>query len=169
MKKALIVSLMAIVAWCGSTAVASAQASATANVTVTATVGAFAKLSLDQTTLGFGNTDPDTASIPGDHVITITARARTSAAGAVALTVVADGDLVSAGNPSIPIGNITWTAGGAAGYIGGTMNNTTPQNVFTHTGSHANLVGTQTFALANSWTYATGVYAAHLTYTLTAP
>jgi hypothetical protein len=36
------------------------------------------------------------------------------------------------------------------------------------TGS-GNQTGTQTYSLANSWTYATGTYTAALTYTLTVP
>ena len=38
---------------------------------------------------------------------------------------------------------------------------------WTGSGNHTGL--TQTYALANSWAYATGSYAAVVTYTLTAP
>jgi hypothetical protein len=48
------------------------------------------------------------------------------------------------------------------------MNKATAQTVGSWTGS-GNRSGTQSYALANSWNYATGAYTAMATYTLTAP
>ncbi len=164
MRKALIISLLAALAICGAAATASAQN--TANVTVTANIGAFAKLTLDQTTLTFANADPDAGAMPGDHSINITAKVRTTAGATSTLTVVADHDLQAAGNPDIPIGNISWTVTGT-GFLGGSLA-TTAVNVFTHAGSHDTASGVQTFSMVNSWTYGVGSYTAHLTYTLSA-
>ena len=69
----------------------------------------------------------------------------------------------------IAINNLTWTASGA-GVAAGTMSKTTAQwrsARWTGSGKHTGL--TQTYALANSWAYATGSYGAVVTYTLTAP
>ena len=138
------------------------------NVTVSATVTATAKLSVGVTTLTFPNSDPDTVpSIAAtEGVVNITAKAKTSAAGAVTLTLLSAADLTS-GTDTIAISNMTWTVSGA-GFAAGTMNKTTAQSVASWTGS-GNRTGTQTFALLNSWAYATGAYSATATYTLTAP
>ena len=143
-------------------------ATATSNVTVSATVSATAKLSLSTSTQSFPNSDPDTTpSIAAtEGAITITAKGKTSTGSNITLTVVSGGDLTS-GSDTIAISNITWTVSGA-GFVAGTMNKTTAQSV----GSWANSgsrTGTQTYALANSWSYPTGSYSATATYTLTAP
>ena len=52
--------------------------------------------------------------------------------------------------------------------MAGTMNKTTAQSAGSWTGS-GNNAGTFTYALVNSWSYATGTYAATATYTLSAP
>jgi hypothetical protein len=142
--------------------------STTANVTVSATVSATAKLALTSATVSFPNADPDTTpSIPASEgAITVTAKAKTSSSATVTLTLLAADDLKS-GLDTIAISNITWTAGGA-GFVAGTMNRITAQTVASWTNSGSR-TGTQSYALANSWNYATGSYSATATYTLTAP
>jgi hypothetical protein len=80
--------------------------------------------------------------------------------------VLASGDLASGGN-SIAVSNLTWTSSGG-GFQAGTSNKTVAQSVGSWSGS-GNQSGSQTYALANSWTYATGTYTVTLNYTLTAP
>ncbi len=168
MKKLALVGLtLALVAWCAGNVVFAATD--TKSVTVTATVGNQVVFTVNNTTVNFVDTDPATASIPGDVTVMITAKARVAKDGVWTLDVKAGGDLTEAGGGVIPIGAITWTCGDGGGYAaGGTMNKTTAQAVgsFTNSGSH---VGTQTYAMANSWSYATGSYSATLTYTLTTP
>ena len=143
-------------------------ATATSNVTVSATVAATAKLSLSSSTVSFANADPDTMpSIAAtEGAITVTAKGKTSTGSNITLTLLAADDLKS-GTDAIAITNVTWTVSGA-GFVAGTMNKTTAQSVasWTNSGSRS---GTQTFALANSWSYPTGSYTATATYTLTAP
>jgi hypothetical protein len=143
-------------------------ATSTSNITVSATVAATAKLSLSSSTVSFANADPDTTpSIAAtEGAITITAKGRTSTGSNITLTLLSADDLKS-GTDSIAISNVTWTVSGA-GFAAGTMNKTTAQSIgsWTNSGSRS---GTQTFALANSWSYPTGSYTATATYTLTAP
>src|SRR5262249_23089079 len=153
----------------GACAGAPAQAATdTQTATVSAQVNAAASLTLGVNTVTFPNADPGTTpSIAAtEGAIAVTAKARTSAAGAVTLTVVPSADLKS-GSDVIGISNLTWTATGA-GYQAGTSNKTTGQTVgaWTGPGVHA---GTVSYALANSYSYATGSYSTTLTYTLTAP
>jgi hypothetical protein len=140
----------------------------TATVTVSAVVSATAKLSLSSATVSFPNADPDTTpSIPSSEgAITVTAKAKTSSGATVSLTVLAADDLRS-GSDAIAISNITWTVTGA-GFAAGTMNRTTAQTVASWLNSGSR-TGTQSYALANSWNYATGNYTTSATYTLTAP
>lgn len=143
-------------------------ATSTGNVTVSSTVSATAKLTLGSATVSFANADPDTTpSIAAtEGAISVTAKAKTSAAGSVTLTIVAANDLTS-GSDTIAISNVTWTVTGA-GFVAGTMNKTVAQSVASWTGS-GERSGTQSYALANSWSYATGSYSVAATYTLTAP
>jgi hypothetical protein len=143
-------------------------ATATGNVTVSATVAATAKLTLSSATVTFANADPDSSpSVAAtEGAITITTKGKTSTNGTIALTLLAANDLKS-GTDTIAISNVTWTATGA-GFAAGTMNKTTAQTVGSWTNSNSR-TGTQSFALANSWAYATGNYTATATYTLTAP
>jgi hypothetical protein len=143
-------------------------ASTTSNVTVSATVSATAKLSLSSSTVSFPNADPDTTpSIAAtEGAITVTAKGKTSTGSNITLTVLAADDLKS-GTDTIGITNVTWTASGA-GFVAGTMNKSTAQSVASWTNSGSR-TGTQTYALANSWSYPTGSYTATATYTLTAP
>jgi hypothetical protein len=139
-----------------------------ANVAVTFVVDARATLTLSTATLTFPNSDPDTVlQIPASQgPVAITAKGRTAPGNQIILSVLASDDFRSGMNV-IPINALTWTASGA-GFIGGTMSRTLAQRValFNTCGVFA---GTQTYALANSWTYATGSYGVTLTYTLSAP
>ena len=143
-------------------------ASATSGVTVAATVTATAKLTVSSATLTFPNSDPDTVpSIAAtEGVVNITAKSKTSTGSSVTLTIVSAADLTS-GTDTIAISNLTWAASGT-GFVAGTMSKTTAQTVASWTNS-GNRTGTQTYALANNWSYATGAYSATATYTLTAP
>jgi hypothetical protein len=163
MKKVLI-TLVAVLICAGTVAFAATD---TKTVAVSATVSATAKLTLGSATLTFPDADPDvTPSIaPNEGAITVSAKGKTSAAGNITLVVKSGGNLVSGGD-SIGISNLTWTVTGA-GYSAGTMG-TTDQGLGSWTGS-GSYDGTQTYALANSWSYVTGSYTATLTYTLTAP
>lgn len=143
-----------------------AQATANGSINVTANINAKARLTLGAASITFADADPDVTPSMSAGPVTVDVRARTSAAGSVALTVLASGDLTSGGN-TIAISNLTWTATGS-GFQAGTSNSTTAQAVGGWTGS-GSPSGTQTFALPNSWTYATGTYTVTLNYTLTAP
>jgi hypothetical protein len=166
--KAFKLSILGLAVFALATVHTLGAASATSNVTVSATVAATAKLSLSSSTVSFANADPDTTPsiAAAEGAITITAKGKTSTGSSITLTLLAADDLKS-GTDSIAITNVTWTASGA-GFVAGTMNKTTAQSVgsWTNSGSRS---GTQTYALANSWTYPTGSYTATATYTLTAP
>jgi hypothetical protein len=143
-----------------------AQATAPGTINVTATVNAKAKLTLGAASISFADADPDTTPSISSAAVSVDVKTRTSAAGSVTLTVLASGDLTSGGN-TIGISNITWTATGA-GFQAGTANKTTAQTVGGWTGG-GTPSGSQTFALVNNWTYATGSYTVTLNYTLSAP
>lgn len=143
-----------------------AQATANASIGVTVTVSAKAKLTLGAAAVTFADADPDVTPTLSSGAITIDVKSRTSANGAVTLTVLASQDLTS-GSDTIAITNLTWTVTGG-GFVAGTGDKTTAQTVGAWTGS-GSPSGTHTLALPNSWTYATGSYSATLNYTLTAP
>lgn len=143
-----------------------AQTFANAGINVTANVNAKAKLTLGTAALTFADADPDTDPTIVAPLFSVDVKARTTAGSAVTLTVLADDDLLS-GTDVIAINNLTWAAGGA-GFSAGTSNKTTAQTVGSWSGS-GNRAGSQTYSLVNSWAYATGVYTAVLTYTLTVP
>jgi hypothetical protein len=142
--------------------------SKTATATATATVSSIAKLSLSASSLTFPDANPDTTpSIPAlGGPVTITAKARSTPGATIMLSVIASDDLRS-GTSTIPISALSWAASGT-GFVPGTMNHTTAQPVGTWAGAGV-WVGTQTYSLANSWTYAAGTYTTTLTYTLVAP
>jgi hypothetical protein len=164
MKKA-VWSLVAAAVLCWA-APAAAQQTATGTVNVTANVNARAKLTLGANAITFNDADPDVSPVLTATALTIDVLARTAANSNVTLTVEADGDLTSGGD-LIDISNLTWTMGGDAGFQAGTAA-TIDVIVGSWTGGGARS-GTQTYALVNSWSYATGTYAATLTYTLTSP
>jgi hypothetical protein len=147
-------------------AAAFAQATAPGSISVTANVAAKASLTLGAASITFADANPDVTPSMTSSAVTVAVKARTSAAGAVTLTVLASGDLTSGSN-TIGISNLTWTATGS-GFQTGTADKTTAQTVGAWTGP-GSPSGTQTFALPNSWSYATGTYTVTLNYTLSAP
>jgi hypothetical protein len=165
MKKVLSSAVMtaaAVLVFSGS---AFAQASDTANLTVTANVNSKAKLTLGAPSITFNDANPDDFAIIDAAEISVEVKARTSSDGEVTLTVLADGDFTSGASDTIGIGNLTWTVTGA-GFSGGTSSTASGVTVGSWAGS-GERNGTQTYHLANSWDYATGIYTTALTYTLT--
>lgn len=156
---------MAALAW----APAADAATASENLTINATVAARATLTLSSTTIDFPDADPDAVPSIGatQNPVTVTARVRTGAANTPTLTVLAGGPLTSGGD-TIPISNVTWTAGGAP-FIAGTMNAVTAQSAATLPNGSGGYTGTFSYFLANSWAYNIGSYTASATYTVTAP
>ena len=150
-----------------SSSAAYAQATANAALNVTVNVASRARLTLGVAAISFADADPTTTpSIPASSQVTVNVGARTSSASNITLTLLATGDFASGGN-TIAINNLTWTAGGA-GFVAGTANATTAQNVGTWTGSGLR-AGTQDYVMANSWAYVPGSYTTTLNYTLTVP
>lgn len=137
-------------------------------ITVSASVAASAKLTLSIATVSFPDADPDgVTSIPNSEgAVTVTAKGKTTTGSNVTLTLQAAGDLAS-GSDTIPISNVTWTAGGA-GYVAGTMSSVSAVTVGSWANS-GNRTGQLNFFLLNSWDYEVGTYSVAATYTLTAP
>jgi hypothetical protein len=143
-------------------------ATASGTVTVNANINPKAKLTLGAAAISFPDLDPDAApSLAATAALTIDVKARTAANATVSLTVQSGDDLKS-GTDTIGIDKLTWTGSGTGFAGAGTSNKTTAQTVVSFQNS-GTTTGTQSYALANSWTYATGSYSATLTYTLTAP
>lgn len=142
--------------------------SRSSSATAVVSVAALAKLSLSATTITFPDANPDIVPLVSSTggPITITAKARTSPGSTVSLSVLASDDL-RAGVSTIPASAVTWTATGT-GFVAGTMSTVVAQSVAVWVSSGSR-VGTQSYRLANSWTYATGSYSTTFTYTLTAP
>ncbi len=143
-------------------------------LTATATVTSTAKLDLGgATTLTFPNADPDTSATISatEGAINVTAKAKTGSSSSVTLEVRSSGgssgDFAS-GTDTIPISNLKCTGTGAGFVAGPTAMTNANQTAASWTGS-GNRTGTQSFALTNSWSYATGSYTATITYTLTSP
>ena len=160
----LVATVLVAIAWALP---AGAQAPATANLTINATVAATARLTISTSALNFPDSDPDTTTtiLPSEGTMSITAKVKTASTTTVRLTLNAAGDL-SSGSATIPISNITWTAGGT-GFVAGTLAVGSEVPVASWTGPGSRL-GTQSFTLLNSWDYAVGSYSASATYTLSA-
>jgi hypothetical protein len=144
----------------------------TNTLTINCTVSNQATLTIGGTktpSISFPDSDPDTVpsiqSVPA--TLAVVAKAKTGSASVVTLNVLANGDLIS-GTENIPIGNVTWTAAGGAGFSAGTMNKTTAQTCGSWTGS-GKYTGTYSYFLANNWNYPVGTFTQTATYTLTAP
>jgi len=146
-----------------------AQVTDTATLVINAAVASRADLILEVGTINFPDADPQTVpSIPAtENTVDVTVRVRTGSASAVTLTHQAAGPL-SNGTDTIAISNVTWTAAGDAGFVGGTMSSGAPVTAGTWTGP-GNRSGTFSYFLANSWAYALGNYTVSSTYTLTIP
>lgn len=166
MKKAVWSGFLVAAGFLLMSAPAFAQSTATGAINVTVNVSARAKLTLGAASVSFADADPDVTPTLTSSAISVDVKSRTSANGAVSLTVAAGGDLTNAATDTIAISNLTWTATGT-NFVGGTSN-TTAQTLGSWTGS-GNRAGSHTYSLPNSWAYATGAYTATLTYTLTAP
>ena len=138
----------------------------TASLNISATINSKAKLTLSGG-VSFPDLDPDAQNpLVSTTDVTVGVKARTTASATVTLTVQATGDLVS-GTNTIGIGSLTWVA---TGLNAGTMTKA-PAAAFTlgsWTGSGTQS-GTQTYRLANLWTYVPGTYQTTINYTLTAP
>jgi hypothetical protein len=149
-------------------ALAAPAAAQTDSATISADVRTIAKLSLSSASVSFADADPDiVGQIPGSGgPLSITTKARATGGSQVVLTVQAANDLRSGLN-TIAASAITWTATGA-GFLAGTLSQTTPVEVGRWTGSGVR-TGTQTLLFRNLWTYTTGTYTTSLTYTLSAP
>jgi hypothetical protein len=63
---------------------------------------------------------------------------------------------------------LSWTGSGTGFVAGPTTMTNANQSAASWTGA-GNRSGTQSFSLANSWSYAVGTYTATITYTLTSP
>lgn len=126
-------------------------------------------LTIDSTSINFANSSPTTRSKvqATPNTVTVTASANIDTSTTATLTVRAGGDLVSGGN-TIPIGNVSWTAAGDGFVSGPTALANTPVTAGSWQGPDQH-VGTFSFFLANSWSYATGNYSQTVTYTLSAP
>src|SRR5690349_8585976 len=111
MKKAVwsVVTTAAVVLLASSSAFA--QQTANASIAVTANVNAKAKLTLGVAAINFADADPDVTPVFTSAPVTVDVKSRTTAAGNVTLTVLANGDLVSGSN-TIPVNTLTWTATG---------------------------------------------------------
>jgi hypothetical protein len=167
MKKAVWSGVVAAAVLALGSSSAYAQQTATAQVAVTANVNAKAKLTLGANSVNFADADPDVTPTYTSSAISIDVRARTTANGAVTLTVLAGTDLVS-GSDVIAVNTLTWAASGTGFTASGNNNKTTAQTLGSWTGS-GNPSGSHTLSLPNLWSYNTGVYTATLNYTLTAP
>lgn len=140
---------------------------ATANINATAVVAARGRITLTGA-INFPDADPVTVPSISAAGLNVQAFARVAPAAGVSLTVQAGGDFLS-GTDAIGIANLTWaTAGGAGFNATGTMSSAAAQAVGNWTGPGAHNA-TQTYSLANSWTYVPGNYVVTLTYTLTTP
>ena len=139
---------------------------ATQNVTATVTVTNLARLTVGGP-LSFPDTDPDSATSITVPAINVSAKARVAASANILLTVISDKSHFDAPGTTIPVSGLTWTATGSA-FINGTMTSAGAQTVASWTGP-ANQTGTQTYTLANLWSYAPGTHSVTLTYTLSTP
>ena len=169
MKKAVWSGIMAAAGVLALSTSVYAQQTANGTVNVTANVNAKAKLTINgltTTSISFADADPDVSATVAAAPLSIAVKARTTGNGAVTLTVRASQNLTS-GTDTIAISALKWTSTGTNFAANGTSA-TSEVSVLSATGS-GNHTGTQTYALDNSWAYATGTYSTTLTYTLTAP
>ena len=136
--------------------------------TLSTSITSRASLQFGGLTISFPNANPDSfPSIPSSlNPVSVTSNMRTASSSTRTLSCLASGDLVSGGD-TIPIANMSWQATGS-GYVLGTMSRTSGQTAGSWTGPGTK-TGAFDYFLANSWSYAIGVYSAGVTYTLTAP
>jgi hypothetical protein len=144
-----------------------AQVNDAKTINVTVNVNARAKLTLGTAAITFGDQDPDTVPTLTSAAVSVNVKARTTAAGSVTLTMIAGGDFANAAGNTIDLATLTWAATGT-NFVAGATSKAAAQSVGSWTGS-GEQVGTNTFSLPNSWSYAVGSYSVALNYTLTAP
>ena len=143
------------------------------NVTLSATVSSTAKLTLaTTTTFRYGRLDTVTNIPANENGAIVKAKVKSgSTANSATLKVLATDDLKS-GTDTIPITNVTSTATNTSGsfFLAGpiTWSKTSP-GVTVGQGNSGSFAGTFNWFLASNWTYPTGAYTGHATYTLTAP
>ena len=167
MKKAVWSGVIAVAGVLFLSGTAYAQATDNKTINVQVNVNARAKLTLGTATVSFTDQDPDTVPTLTSSAVAVSVKARTTATGAVNLTVLAGGDFANSAGDLIPLNTLTWAATGTS-FVGGFADKTTAQSVGSWTGS-GQQDGTNTFSLPNSWSYAVGTYAVALNYTLSAP
>ena len=125
-------------------------------------------LSLTPLTITFPSSDPDVVPIIDSGPVTVTYRIR-QYDGPWTITVLAAGDLIS-GLSAVDISNVTWIGTPAPPFRNGTLSKTVAQPLATGVGAtNPARTGQVIFRLANSWSYAAGVYAQTVTFTLSAP
>ncbi len=140
--------------------------------TMGATVSSSASLSITATTITFGNQTPPTAMTAAENGTQVTATLRTASAAPATLYVLptdlTDLPLLD----TIAASNISSTATNTLGLFftpGPVTWTTTSPGALVGTGQSGSYAGTFSWSLANSWSYATGVYTGSAVYTLTAP
>ena len=111
----------------------SVYALSTGNINVHVNVNARAKLAIGTGTITFNDADPDVVATFTSAPVSFDVKARTTAGGAVTLTVQAAGNFTN-GSSNIPLNTLQWTATGT-GYQAGSSDSTNPQTVGTWTGS----------------------------------
>lgn len=143
-----------------------------ATVTLGATVSSSASLSLANTTVTFPNVTPPGVINAAENgaIVTATFRTATSTPGTL---MVLSTDLTDApASDVIPVTAISSTATNTSGgfFTAGPVTwSKTGNGAQVGTGPSGSYAGTFSWSLANSWTYATGVYTGSAVYTLTAP
>jgi hypothetical protein len=115
----------------------------------------------------FPPADPDTAPVVAAASVEITYRVQ-QWNGPWSITLLAAGDLIS-GGASVDISNVSWIATPSPPFQNGTLSKTVAQRLASGTGQVPNRRGQITFRLANSWSYAAGVYTQTVIFTLSAP
>jgi hypothetical protein len=148
---------------------ASGQTTLNASIRVDVVFGDRVKMEFDRSAVAIATTavDPSTVTPALAAPLTVTAKARTSPNQRVVLTAKADGPFRS-GPSTIPANKLSWTATGTGFTTAGTANENTARRVGDWRGSGV-WTGVQTYAFADDWNYAVGVYTLTMTYTLTMP
>jgi hypothetical protein len=101
-----------------------------------------------------------------ENPVTVEVTVRAGNPAITDLTVLAAGDLMS-GAELIPIGQVSWTAQGN-GFVSGVLSKDDPQPVGQWFGKRVDALGSLSFRLQNSWSYAAGSYSQTIIYTLVA-
>jgi hypothetical protein len=126
-------------------------------------------LTVSQPTVAFVLDDPDTTPTVSAAPIVVAVRVQQNSGQSWRLTVQADSDLVT-GASSIDAAQVTWTASPAPPFQNGTLSKAAGQTMASGTGNvNPAITGSVVFRLANSWTYAAGLYSQTVVFTLSAP